>query len=441
MAPYVDNSARGPNPAVAPFRPRPAPAIGPDELEAAMRAAEVLYTRYDDVVARVGVRAYELTTEELRRDLSEKFQPALVDSVDMALQLLAHRVELEDVSPVGAAAEYSMGMARRGVPVYVLLNMWRASQEQLLDECFDAVEELDLDSGMKLVILRHMAYVLNRYVEWTETNLVTAYEREREDWSRTSGNLRYALVQRAIEGAEVETGLFENETGYLLDQIHVGVVTWIESSDIVPRVLGKVERAAHFLAERVGATRTPLFAAVDRGTAWIWIPRGQRAGALPPEQVAAAFEGIAGCRVAVGLAGVGVDGFRMTHRQARAARSVAVTAPSASPRVVGYGDRGVALVSMLTGEFAGNEQAVRDWVRELLGPLADSTDNAARLRETLLAYLETGCSLVATAKRTLLHRNSVAYRIQRAGELRGRSIDEDRADLEIALRLAFHLAL
>lgn len=419
-----------------PTPPRSAPPIGSAELDAIVRATAVLYSDYDGVIARVGVRANEFTTDELRRELSDQFEASLYDSVDMALQLLSHRADLADAEHVDSSAEYAARMANRGVPVYVILNMWRAAQEQLLDECFAAVEELDLAADMKLRVLRHMTHVLNRYVEWTETHLVTVYERERESWNRASGNLRYAMVQRVVAGREVDIAAFEIETGYRLDQFHIGLMVWTASKDIQPGFLGAVERALARLVPYAAPGQDPMFAAVDRSTAWAWLPRANQSEALLPEQIAPIFADVSESKVALGLPSPGFDGFRKTHRQARAARAIAETMNSSSERVVGFGDRGVALLSILTGEFAGDREALGDWVRSVLGPLAEGTETAERLRETVLLYLEEGCSLVATAARSHLHRNTVSYRVNRASMLRGRPVDDDRADLEIALRLA-----
>ena len=71
----------------------------------------------------------------------------------------------------------------------------------------------------------------------------------------------------------------------------------------------------------------------------------------------------------------------------------------------------------------------------MLGPLASCTENDERLRETLRVFLCTGSSFKAAATELHLHSNSVKYRVQRAIERRGRSISDDRLDIEIALLL------
>jgi DNA-binding PucR family transcriptional regulator len=56
------------------------------------------------------------------------------------------------------------------------------------------------------------------------------------------------------------------------------------------------------------------------------------------------------------------------------------------------------------------------------------------LRETLRVFLESGSSYAAAAETRNLHRNTVQYRLNKAGELLPAPIIERRADLELALR-------
>jgi DNA-binding PucR family transcriptional regulator len=76
---------------------------------------------------------------------------------------------------------------------------------------------------------------------------------------------------------------------------------------------------------------------------------------------------------------------------------------------------------------------LRQWVADLLGPLADDTENDARLRETLRVFLRCGSSYKLAAEELDLHFNSVKYRIGRAVARRGRDIADDRLDVELAL--------
>ena len=67
--------------------------------------------------------------------------------------------------------------------------------------------------------------------------------------------------------------------------------------------------------------------------------------------------------------------------------------------------------------------------------LAANTDSDERLRETLRGFLRNSSSFKSSADELHLHVNSVKYRVQRAIERRGRPIEEDRIDVEVALLL------
>ncbi|MDR6117300.1 DNA-binding PucR family transcriptional regulator [Aeromicrobium sp. SORGH_AS981] len=83
--------------------------------------------------------------------------------------------------------------------------------------------------------------------------------------------------------------------------------------------------------------------------------------------------------------------------------------------------------------LAGDLPVARDLVASMLGDLARDDDTAARLRETLTVFLRENRSFVATAEKVHLHKNTVKYRVDKAVELRGRPIEDDRFDLELAL--------
>jgi DNA-binding PucR family transcriptional regulator len=96
--------------------------------------------------------------------------------------------------------------------------------------------------------------------------------------------------------------------------------------------------------------------------------------------------------------------------------------------VVTYAE--VAPVAMMFG----SEDLLRAWVLSTLGGLADDDEHHARLRETLLVFLDTGGSYKTTAERLVLHKNSVQYRIHKAEESLGRPVGDSRHDVELALQ-------
>jgi DNA-binding PucR family transcriptional regulator len=69
-----------------------------------------------------------------------------------------------------------------------------------------------------------------------------------------------------------------------------------------------------------------------------------------------------------------------------------------------------------------------------LGELAANDAAAARLRQTLLVWFETGSHVSAAAK-LKLHEHSVRNRLRRAEEAIGHPLTARRTELQVALRL------
>jgi hypothetical protein len=77
---------------------------------------------------------------------------------------------------------------------------------------------------------------------------------------------------------------------------------------------------------------------------------------------------------------------------------------------------------------------LRTFVSEALGAL-EHRDQRGTLRETLRAYLETGGSHAEASNRLGIHRNTLAYRLRRIGELIGRDVGDPTSWLTLHLAL------
>jgi DNA-binding PucR family transcriptional regulator len=82
----------------------------------------------------------------------------------------------------------------------------------------------------------------------------------------------------------------------------------------------------------------------------------------------------------------------------------------------------------------GSPDLLRAWVLATLGGLAADDEQQARLRDTLLVFLQSGGSYKTTAERLTLHKNTVQYRIRKAEESLGRPASQHRQDVELALQ-------
>jgi purine catabolism regulator len=145
---------------------------------------------------------------------------------------------------------------------------------------------------------------------------------------------------------------------------------------------------------------------------------------VPVDRVAAALDGEP-ARIVMGRAYSGTDGVRTSYREARS-----LVDYDAGERVARYEDILVPRVLL------GDARARAAFIEQLLGPL-DARRGGAALRDAVLAYADSGFRFKRTAERLGIHPNTLRYRLERAREATGLSLEdpEVRFRLQLANRL------
>jgi DNA-binding PucR family transcriptional regulator len=374
--------------------------------------------------------------EQMSREIPELATDAAIEELLVA-SVTANLATILDLFETGsddahleapaAAVEYARRLAQRGVAISALLRAYRLGQASFQQRMIRGISE---QSTMTEVVVRaamELAATTFDYIDRISEQVVVAYQNEHERWLRNRGAVRSARVMALLAGGEVNVIEAEKALGYQLRQTHRGVVVWVDAGAEAADRLSRLERVVAQLAEHYGSNRAPLLVAPDDSTVWAWLAVSP--GPISREEFTAAE----GSWVAVGEPAAGVTGFRLTHRQARQAQVVATVAdPASRTRVTESAQAG--LVALMCSDL----NAVRAWVAQALGPLAAEDESAARLRETVRAFLSAGGSFTAAAQQLILHKNTVQYRIRKAEQLRGRPLSDGRLDVEVAL-LAVHL--
>jgi hypothetical protein len=321
--------------------------------------------------------------------------------------------------------EYARRLAQRGTPLTALLRAYRLGHTCFSDWLLKELATRTDDPETITATVQSMARLVAGYIDQVSEEMVTAYTKERENWLRNCSAARAGRIRDLLSGQRVDVSSTEATLGYRLRQHHVGVVCWTSNEAIAVDNITRLERAISHIAAQTAAGADPVFLPRDESSAWAWLPLGIRDRFDAGGAGAADLDG--DLHVAFGDVAAGVAGFRLTHRQALAAQAVALAGGS-PPRVVSYGE--VAPVAMMLG----TKDLLRAWVVGTLGGLATDDEHHARLRETLLVFLDTGGSYKATAERLVLHKNSVQYRIHKAEESLGRPVGDSRHDVELALQ-------
>lgn len=182
-------------------------------------------------------------------------------------------------------------------------------------------------------------------------------------------------------------------------------------------------RACRDLASKLGVRL--LAVRDDECTAWVWFGGHRRVVVCDALRVVRA-SWPEHATLALGEPGRGMQGWRLSHRQALAAMSVA-------RRLVGgvasYSEVGL-LASALQDDLLA--QSLRD---RYLAPLAGGRDGGAILSRTLAAYFAAGRNVSSAAAALQVSRQTVSIRLRTVEERIGRSLDDCAAEMEVALRL------
>ncbi|MDN5913646.1 MAG: helix-turn-helix domain-containing protein [Pseudonocardia sp.] len=395
------------------------PPAPPPTLRAAAREALDDRDRLGAVVLEAITSALpELTGEP---HLVELLDTTVADVLTAGLSVFGSGVPIDSARAPGSGLELARHFAQRGIALATMLRVYRLGQAAFQQELITRVAELSSSTGEVADAARELSSATFGFVDLVTEEVVAAYQAEREGWLHRRNAARLAAVGGVL-GAEHPAERIDQETeralGYPLGGVHLGAVLWCGPDGDETELERRVDEAATAL----GCARGPLVVAPDASTLWVWFPAPSE-----PATVMAPVVGT-GTFAAVGDLARGVDGFRRTHRQARGGRTVAAAArpadraPVTTPEALGP----LALLALEPG-------GIGPWVDAVLGGLARDDEPTARLRETLWSYLAAGGSRAAAASALHLHRNTIQYRLNKAEQVRGRPIDGDRLDVEVAL--------
>ena len=190
--------------------------------------------------------------------------------------------------------------------------------------------------------------------------------------------------------------------------------------------MSRLELTAEAIAGEVGVERD-LIVPAGATCMWAWFAIDRQLG-LDALARSVADQLREGQSLALGIPASGLEGFRGGHRQALRVRRFAELS-QADAGVVRFDEVETLCV------MSEDPELLADFVERKLGRLAAESHAARRLRETVLVWLREGGNASRAAERLQTHKNTVRNRVQRAEELIGRPLDEDRLGLELALTM------
>jgi hypothetical protein len=309
--------------------------------------------------------------------------------------------------PAAAAAQARLA-ARIGVSLGTVLRRYVVGHGELGEFVIKEAEACGLSNhGPALHDIRRTQEAL---LEHVTAAIEHEYEQERERIARSPERRRSEIVQAMLSGTADPSDLAELDYDVHASW-HVGMIaTGTGAQELLDR-----------LKARFGRRVLPVL--LD-GTAWAWVGGKTRPTEADIER--ASYGAQSQPSLGIGEPGLGIDGLRLTHDQARAALGVALRKPQ---RLARYADHRL-LAAVL--ENATLAQSLR---QKYLMPLCSQRDGGATLRHTLRTYIDLDCNASSAAEVLTVGRRAVKNRVRSAEKLTGSALYECLAELDVALRL------
>ncbi|WP_328393832.1 PucR family transcriptional regulator [Nocardia sp. NBC_00416] len=401
----------------------------------ANRCTAAIAARMNERVGEVSaaIRTYiEDDVADLRRDphTGDLLAASVEANVATILHALRYNVSVADIQAAPAVVDYARRLAQQGVPANALARAYRLGERRLTELMFAELHAMAISPTGRIDVVERITPTLFDYIDHITEQVLAIYDDEREQWLESQNNARAVRAHEVLSSrAPVDVDAATEAIRYPLRWHHVALVLWYSAEEVDSDAIPSLQRFVRDLADSLGAASNPLVLAADRAIVWAWLPYRSAPGDLVAEIRKFVSARRAAPDIAIGTPAAGIDGFRYSHRSAHRAYSVASAHEWPAPSIVAADDPGLMTAALLGGIV----EEAHDWVSEVLGDLAGDNENDERLRDTLRVFLRTGSSYKAAAAELNLHFNSVKYRVGRAVARRGRAIEADRLDVELAL--------
>lgn len=376
-----------------------------------MRTEETLATRLRERRAEIEqvalTRVYSVSdpTEGLDPEYLSGLRAAVTAALDYGIEALERSEDRPAPIPTVLRSQARLA-ARNGVELDTVLRRYCAGHALLDDFLVEESERGGLPKGTSLKrLLRVEAAALDRLLAAVSEE----YAREAKARPGSPEQRRFERIERLLAGEPVDTA----ELAYSFEVHHVAVVA------TGPGATEAIRELASAL------DRNLLLIRRDEDTAWAWLG-GRRPLEFEALERVVSQSWPAEVPLALGEEGLGLSGWRLSHRQAQAALPIAMRSPGALTR---YADVAL-LASTLQDDLLATSLR-----RLYLEPLERERDGGNALRETLRAYFASERNVSSTAIALGMSRKTVISRLRTTEHRIGRPLAACAAELEMVLRL------
>lgn len=254
--------------------------------------------------------------------------------------------------------------------------------------------------------LRAEASLLDRLIG----AVAAEYRSERDRISKHPHRHVLRSVERLLAGEFADL----DRLNYRLSGWHLGLVARGPGTAKTVRHLAKIARC------RVLSVRP------DDRECWAWLGFDSAPSETAVVRCARTLNHGDQATIALGEPGDGIDGWRLTHQQAKTTLPIA----QRDPQRVGCHSESAMLAAVLRDDLLAESLT-----RSYLAPLKDDLGGDVYLKRTLRAYLKSGRNISSTAAALRVSRPTVKKQVDRAEQLLGHRLDLRPVQLEAALCL------
>jgi hypothetical protein len=370
------------------------------------KLAKALRRRRAEIEEAVIARAHWISDPSEVTDpaYAEGLRRAVGAAVDYGIETVA--LGDDEVPPVPSVLlEQARFAARSGVSLDTVLRRYVAGFYLFGDYVLREAEAWVSDGAVLRGFLQAQAPKFDRVLEATSEE----HARACDSRMRTPRQRQAESVKRVLAGEHPQAAGLDRK----LEGWHLGAVA-----------IGPGAAAAmRAMVSASGADALQVTPQEDH--AWLWLGAKEKA-ALPAADPLLSVPLSAGVSVALGEPAPGLPGWRLTHRQAAAAISLA--RPAHRP-TIRYGEVAL-LVTALRDDLL-----VASVRQAYLEPLCAERDDGAVLLDTLRAYFRAERNASSAAALLRVNRQTVANRLRAVEQRVGRSLPSCAMEIELALQL------
>jgi PucR C-terminal helix-turn-helix domain/GGDEF-like domain len=327
----------------------------------------------------------------------------VAESLDYALTSIERGEEEIGAFPPAAAVQ-ARRAARAGVRLDTVLRRYAAGDRLVSEIIMDEAGRFPNEA------LRQVLTTQSPHVDRLMASVAAEYMAELELMRRSPAQRVAERVKRLLAA---DAPFDADGLDYEFEAWHLGLIVTGARADVAARTLA------------AGMSREPLVVKRGDDSAWAWLGGRQPLEVSEVQRYLAA--GVLGdVTLAVGEPRWGLDGWRLTHHEAQAARQVMLRSSQSLVQ---------ASSVILLAAVLGDEALSKSLRETYLAPLDEHGDSGLVLRETLRAYFAAGFNAATAAAALEIDRHTVQRRLRKVEEALGRLLPSCHAELEVALSL------